>query len=1139
MFRVTARLRIVLDLISILSAVVLIALTFRLVPDRSEAVIEGRKALAQAIAVASTVMLEQADYQKLNDSLEVIRKQNPDLLSAAFRDKDGTLRCEAGLHGTYWDKTLGTQSNERQFYVPIQKSASETLGGVELRFASLKVFGWTTFWTHPWTRMVGFISALAGLGFTFYLFKALDQLDPSKAAPVPSKVRSALNTFSDGLIVIDAKTQVLMANNAFEEIVGATAEELEKFKADEFSWRAMDSDSVPEVFPWEICLQTGEPLHDVLLRLRSADGRDHVFAVNCSPIGDRRGVMVTLDDITQLEEKKEELRLSKEEAEAANRAKSEFLANMSHEIRTPMNAIMGFTEILRRGMADSEQAKNEYLNTIHSSSGHLLNLINDILDLSKIEAGKLELEMASASPHRIALEVVQVMKAKADEKNIFLEYDSPGLPAEIETDPTRLRQIVMNLVSNAVKFTSTGGVKIVGRLIDSSTLCFDVTDTGIGLKPKQIEKVFDPFTQADNSVTRRFGGTGLGLSISKRFAEALGGELSATSTFGEGSTFTVRVDIGASATAEIISPEEARKSLATNEVFSSDAYNIRPSRILVVDDGDANRRLVKLILDRAGMDVTLAVNGQEAVDKFGESEFDLVLMDMQMPVMDGYTATRTLRAQGAQTPIFALTANAMSSDEEKCRAAGCSGFLTKPINMDSLLNTLREVLGVQSPDQISEKVEAKLAAAKEETQQSATSETAPAIDADENDDAAEVVSANAPTVSSASSCDNLVGSASRAAIGLHSDHPSPLDFSRTIEANTNALCHAFASGDMEGAGQRAQAIEDAASDGQLTEIALLARGIQDQVRTDQDLIQLAGYTEKLRDLVKKLSEQTTIASDSDSVAATPDLPAHQEEAAAPDAAPIFSELPMDDEAFVEIVESFVVRLREQMDEMQKLGRRGNYTELSRRAHWLKGAGGTVGFKQFTTPARSLELAADSQDPIQVENKIDELAALVARVKMPHEVNTDVAKQQPSPSKESVTERTAPQQDVDEILTNVTASVPDNPSPQMQVIANPILSTLPCDDPEFAEIVAQFITRLREKLDEMETACTQQNYVELASLAHWLKGAGGTLGFSEFGPLAKELEVAAKSGNEQETKERIAVLREHVDRVRLTDNAATV
>lgn len=442
----------------------------------------------------------------------------------------------------------------------------------------------------------------------------------------------------------------------------------------------------------------GKILHQRLeLSALHRDGREFPVELVLAPIhsGSRTGFCAFLNDITKRREVAEAMRLAKEAAEASNQAKSEFLANMSHEIRTPLNSILGFTQVLRRGVR-SEEERHTHLDTILSSGQHLRTLIDDILDLSKIEAGEMQFEREPCSPHEIISEVLSILRVPAQEKCLRLEARwASGVPEQIETDPLRLRQLLMNLAGNAIKFTAAGGVELVVTVNPSAPeprFMIEVRDTGIGIAPEQLEHIFAPFVQTDNSVTRRFGGTGLGLTISRHLARALGGDVSVQSQPGVGSTFRVTLATGPLDNVRILSapPTEALRSSQASEGKQSSAPIA--GRVLLVDDGETNRNLISLVLRDLGLEIVSAENGQRALDEASQQEFDLVLMDMQMPVMDGYTATRQLREQGFVRPIIALTANAMRGDAEKCLAAGCSGYLAKPIDIDRLLQTVTAAL---------------------------------------------------------------------------------------------------------------------------------------------------------------------------------------------------------------------------------------------------------------------------------------------------------------------------------------------------------------------------------------------------------------------------------------------------------------
>jgi signal transduction histidine kinase/ActR/RegA family two-component response regulator len=390
------------------------------------------------------------------------------------------------------------------------------------------------------------------------------------------------------------------------------------------------------------------------------------------------------------------LRCAKEAAERADRAKSEFLANMSHEIRTPLNAILGFTDLLLLGgeCAD-EAARRDYLATIRSSGKHLLALINDVLGLSKIEAGRLDVEHAACSPQQIIADVLSVLRVQAHAKGIRLTDEWVGpVPATIVTDPGRLRQLLMNLVGNAIKFTQQGEVRIRVQTVAGETpaLRVDVSDTGIGIAVDQMERIFEPFVQAETSVTRRFGGTGLGLTICRRIAAALGGTLTVASRLGEGSTFTLTLPVGTAAGVPKLDLPAADGLVVRERQSPPEQTKLTGVRVLLAEDGETNRKLIRLFLARAGAEVAVAEDGAVAVELATQQSFDVVLMDMQMPVMDGYSATSALRRRGIVTPVIALTAHAMQGDEQKCRGAGCTGYLTKPVEMGALLAAIAESL---------------------------------------------------------------------------------------------------------------------------------------------------------------------------------------------------------------------------------------------------------------------------------------------------------------------------------------------------------------------------------------------------------------------------------------------------------------
>jgi len=442
------------------------------------------------------------------------------------------------------------------------------------------------------------------------------------------------------------------------------------------------------------------------IKNRAKDGSDYWVTSTLVPFKNQDGEITKYVSIqTEITQNQE----SEAKAEAANLAKSEFLANMSHEIRTPMTAILGYTELLLQDgdLTGASQPWAENIRTIQRNGEHLLTIINDILDLSKIEAGKMTVERIGCSPHQILADVGTLMRVKADSKRLSLGLECVGpIPRTIQSDPVRLRQVLINLVGNAIKFTERGSVRVIARLgddrgQDNPRLIFEVMDTGVGLTPQQIDKLFKPFSQADTSTTRKFGGTGLGLTISKLFAELLGGDLTVRSTPGQGTSFVVQIATGLLDGVEMIDkPIEAvviepeKTSVKTHETTDRPLENVR---ILLAEDGLDSQRLISFILKKWGVLVELADNGRIAIDKaltaWGENKpFDVILMDMQMPEVDGYTATRKLREEGYTAVIIALTAHAMAEDRQKCLDSGCVDYATKPINKDQMLATIQSHL---------------------------------------------------------------------------------------------------------------------------------------------------------------------------------------------------------------------------------------------------------------------------------------------------------------------------------------------------------------------------------------------------------------------------------------------------------------
>ncbi|AMV21351.1 response regulator [Planctomyces sp. SH-PL14] len=883
--------------------------THWLTENRMISIVRERSNLAHVIASNASVLLTRGDNETLQRTIELLPEIHPEIASVRLIPEGEQPAITSATHQD-WD--TGFADPEQHLEVPLFQG-QQRWGTLDLRM-------------HPIPRIVPslrlvsiWVGAAAILFLVLYqIFRTGMALADSAALTdslVPGKMRRLLEGLSEGVLVLDAGGQIQYANSAFCGLVNKPLELLTGKRPEILPWILPPKDDFKP--PWTVVIHDECRVENATLHLRNIDGRTLVLRVTASPLysegGAFAGQIASFDDISLFEQYKLDLSAARDAAEQASRTKSEFLANISHEIRTPMNAILGFTDVLRRGLAESRQHAVEYLNTIHSSGTHLLGLINDVLDLSKIEAGHLQIETLETHPHEILFDVVNVLGVNAREKAITLQYSSAApIPEGIQSDPTRLRQILMNLVGNAVKFTEKGGVTVVSSYEaekgKAPILRVDVTDSGVGMSESVVAGLFEAFVQADSTVTRKFGGTGLGLVISRRYARAMGGDIVVTSQPGEGSTFSLRIPTGNTKGFRLTTADEALVEIRNrqqNRNTNPVSIRLRKCRILVVDDGEANRRLLCLVLKRAGATVEQAINGQEAVDIVSLRDFDVVLMDMQMPVKDGYTATRELRDHNFRKPIIALTGHAMTGDDEKCLEAGCSDFLTKPVDIDVLLGRIANIVG------------------RAEEPAEPASLPAPAA---------------APQEPAASSRGTGPRTASESGI---LSAPFPHREIRTVQPPLSTAPTA--------------------------PVAAPATAAYSPLPVPDET-----GREFTRPSLRLLEAARTRGGP---LPAPPAPPPLRKEG------PITSRLPMSDPEFRSIVEQFVGKLRDEHRLMIADLHPGGLESLARRGHWLKGAGGTVGFPEFTTPARDLERAAQEKNPQAAAQAIQAIGELLGRVEI--------------------------------------------------------------------------------------------------------------------------------------------------------------
>lgn len=509
------------------------------------------------------------------------------------------------------------------------------------------------------------------------------------------RFRGVVETSPDAIALVGLDGRLLMANRQIARLYGI--DNLDEILSSEITcYDLMASEDQREAARLiQTMIETGASASAELTLLRSDGSRypaELHGSVQKNLDGSPTGLVVVIRDITERKLGEEELRKSRSQAIAANRAKTEFLANMSHEIRTPMTAILGFADLLKNHALPRAQQDN-YLETIRKNADALLELLDDILDLTKIEADKMTVESIVRPLRDILDDVLKIVEPRARKKQLSLSLEiDPSLPSAVQTDPARLRQILVNLIGNAVKFTEQGGVRVVVRRVESpggeDGIRFEIHDTGVGITPEKIGELFRPFMQADSSATRHYGGMGLGLAISKRLAELLGGDIVASSEPGRGSVFTLTIGV---------KPPPAPTDLCAATAPIDRPMPCPRDCVLLAEDNPDVQILLGKILQGMNIEANFAENGRVAVEMAQRSRdsgrpYGLILMDIQMPEMDGYEATQRLRASDWRGPIVALTAHAMLGDREKCLAAGCNEYLTKPVQLKELRQTISRYL---------------------------------------------------------------------------------------------------------------------------------------------------------------------------------------------------------------------------------------------------------------------------------------------------------------------------------------------------------------------------------------------------------------------------------------------------------------